>query len=467
MIIAGWRGCISIVLLGTSARVLAATELVPVLEGLSSPTFAANAGDGSNRLIILEQSGDILVRQPGASTTTTFLDIRERVLAGGERGLLGLAFHPQYSTNGRFFVYYTRSSDGAIVVAEYNVSSDPNVANTVESVLLTIPHPTNANHNGGMLAFGPDHLLYIGVGDGGSANDPPNNAQNLDVLLGKILRIDVDHRDASAGAPYAAPPDNPFVNAPGRDEIFAYGFRNPWRFSFDHVTGVLWVGDVGQGAREEVDMPVARGGNYGWRVYEGFACTGNDPSLCDRAQYRFPIFDYDHSHGRCAITGGYVYRGAQAAVPGGTYVYGDYCSGEIFTWNGSVQALLLKTPLNIASFGEDERGELYVVGLGGTVSRLAGVASCSYAISPTREKFSRAGGAASIAVTTGTQCTWSAASDATWISITSGTARVGSGTVNYTVTPFSGNEKTRTATVSIAGQSLVVTQTQLRPMLRR
>ena len=195
------------------------------------------------------------------------------------------------------------------------------MADTTEQILLTIPHPTNTNHNGGMLAFGPDHYLYNGVGDGGSANDPPNNAQNIDVLLGKVLRIDVDHPDPIAGTPYSSPADNPFVNAPGRDEIFAFGFRNPWRFSFDRVTGVQWVGDVGQSAREEVDMPIVKGGNYGWHVYEGFFCTNNDPSLCNPANYTFPIFDYTHSNGRCSITGGYVYRGSQGALPVGTYVY--------------------------------------------------------------------------------------------------------------------------------------------------
>jgi hypothetical protein len=240
-------------------------------------------------------------------------------------------------------------------------------------MLLTIPHPVNANHNGGMLAFGPDGYLYIGVGDGGAGNDPPNNAQSLDVLLGKILRIDVDHPDLAAGTPYSAPSGNPFASGGGRAEIFAYGMRNPWRFSFDRVTGMQWVADVGQGAREEVDMPIVAGGNYGWRVYEGSVCTNLDPTLCDPSRYRFPVFDYEHTDGRCSITGGYVYRGAQQILPGGTYVYGDYCSGEIFAWDGTRQTVLLHTPDNIASFGEDEQGELYVVALGGSVSRIAQV----------------------------------------------------------------------------------------------
>ena len=224
----------------------------------------------------------------------------------------------------------------------------------------------NTNHNGGMLAFGPDGYLYVGVGDGGGGNDVPNNAQNLDLLLGKILRIDV-----SVPLTYSSPPTNPFHGAtPGRDEIFAYGMRNPWRFSFDRVTGAQWVADVGQGAREEVDTPIVSGGNYGWRVFEGSACTNNDPALCASPQnYVFPVFDYLHTGGRCSITGGYVYRGAQGAVPVGTYLYGDYCSGEILMWDGTAQSVLLDTLQNISSFGEDEEGELYVVNLGGTVSR--------------------------------------------------------------------------------------------------
>ena len=446
----------------------AAVELVPVLSGLSSPVFAGNAGDGSNRLFVIEQAGVIRVRQPGASSAGTFLDIRAKVAAGGERGLLGLAFHPQYASNGRFYVDYTRVADGAIVIAEYRVSTDANIADpSTEKVLLTIPHPTVANHNGGMLAFGPDDLLYIGVGDGGSGNDPPDNAQNLDVLLGKILRIDVDRGDTAAGTPYAVPADNPFVNAPGRDEIFAYGLRNPWRFSFDRVTGVQWVADVGQGTREEVDMPIVKGGNYGWRVYEGFECTGNDPSLCDPSRYRFPIFDYPHTASRCSITGGYVYRGSQSALPGGTYVYGDFCSGDIFGWNGSTQSVLLTTGLNIASFGEDEQGEVYVVALGGSVSRLAAATPCTYAIAPSRESFTAGGGGGSISVAAPANCAWSARSNAPWITLTGGTAGTGDGTVMYAVAAYGGKPKSRTGTLTVAGQTFTVKQTKLRPLIRR
>ena len=353
-----------------SLPVLAAVQLAPVVSGISSPTFVGNAGDGSNRLFIAERGGTIRVLQPGATTPTLFLDIQAKLVSGSERGLLGLAFHPLYPTDRRFFVFYTRVGDGALVISEFEVSANPNVADATETVLLVIPHPNNTNHNGGMLAFGPDGYLYIGVGDGGGGNDPPNNAQNINVLLGKILRIDVDNPNPTTGEPYSSPAGNPFVGATGRDEIFALGMRNPWRFSVDRGTGQLWVGDVGQGSREEVNSPIVNGGNYGWRVYEGTLCTGNDPALCNPANYIPPTFEYTHAGGRCSLTGGYVYRGTRATLPLGTYVYGDFCTGEILAWNGSAQTLLLDTSLNIASFGEDEQGELYVVHLGGSVSRI-------------------------------------------------------------------------------------------------
>ena len=389
----------------------AAVELTPVLSGLSSPVLATHAGDGSRRLFVVEQVGRIRVLQPGATTPTTFLDISTRLLAGGERGLLGLAFHPQYTANGRFFVFYTRIGDGALTIAEYRASADPNVAGTAETVLLTIPHPGQSNHNGGMLAFGPDGFLYIGTGDGGSGNDPPNNAQNIEVLLGKVLRIDVDHPDTVAGTPYSSPADNPFVGRAGRDEIFSLGWRNPWRFSFDRLTGQAWVADVGQSAREEVNSPLVKGGNHGWRVYEGTQCTGLDPVLCVPANYIAPVFEYAHAAGRCSITGGYVYRGSQGALPPGTYVFADYCTGEIFSWNGATQTLLLDTALNVSGFGEDEAGEIYVVGLGGTVSRLAPPVVCSYAITPRRAAYAAAGGSGSVAVTAPAGCGWTATSN--------------------------------------------------------
>jgi glucose/arabinose dehydrogenase len=358
-----------------SAQTAPTIRLQPVLSGLSSPVFVTNARDGSGRLFIVEQGGSIKVAQPGAATATEFLNISSKIIAGGERGLLGLAFHPQYSQNRRFFVYYTRAGDGAIQIAEYQVSaSNPNVAETAEKVIITIPHPTFANHNGGTIAFGADGYLYAAPGDGGGANDPANNAQNLDVLLGKMLRIDINVPVGST-ANYVIPPNNPFAGATaGADEIYAYGLRNPYRFSFDRATNQLWTADVGQGAREEVDI-ITRGGNYGWRVMEGTICTpGVNPNCMPPAGHIPPIFEYSSaagSGGRCSITGGYVYRGARGALPNGAYVYGDYCSGEIFLWNSNQQTVLLDTDRFISSFGEGEDGEIYVVGLSnGTVDRI-------------------------------------------------------------------------------------------------
>src|SRR5262249_11895145 len=293
---------------------------------------------------MVEQAGRIRVLQPGAANPTLFLDIVSRVLSGGERGLLGLTFHPQFSTNGRFYVNYTRRPDGATVVAEYR--------NGVEQrILFTVPQPYE-NHNGGMIEFGPDGYLYVGMGDGGSGNDPQNRAQNLNELLGKILRINVDVPNS-------------------RPEIFAYGFRNPWRFSFDRLTGQLYAGDVGQSARGEIDI-VVQGGNYGWRVWEGTFCTGLGPAPCSMPGFIPPIADYVNTgpDGRCAIIGGYVYRGRQATLPYGAYVYGDLCSGEIFMLKDGGQTLLLDNAFQISSFGEDEVGEIYVVDIGGSIYRL-------------------------------------------------------------------------------------------------
>ncbi len=344
-------------------------ELELVVGGLASPLYVTHARDESHRLFIVEQAGAVHVLQPGATVPSLFLDITTRVLAGGERGLLGLAFHPQFRDNRRFFVNYTRQPDGATVIAEYRVSeSNPNLAEPNESVLLTVAQPF-ANHNGGMIEFGPDGLLYIGMGDGGSSNDPNNRAQNPDELLGKILRIDPDHPQGPS-LPYSSPSGNPFFGGvPGRDEIFALGFRNPWRFSFDRGTGQLFAADVGQNAREEIDI-VTLGGNYGWRIFEGTHCTELGPASCTAAGFIPPIADYAQTGGRCAVTGGYVYRGSRSSLPLGTYVYGDFCTGEIFSLEGGAQDLLLDTDLSISSFGEDEAGEIYVVGLGGTVHRI-------------------------------------------------------------------------------------------------
>ena len=353
-------------------------RLLPyITSGLAAPLFVANAGDGTDRLFIVQQGGIIRVVQPGSTTPSVFLNISSRTSPPpfGERGLLGLAFHPDYENNRRFFVYYTRVGDGAIQIAEYQASAaDPNVADTTEKVIITIPHPTFGNHNGGTVAFGPDGHLYAGPGDGGSGNDPNNNAQNVDQLLGKIIRIDVDDIPSQQVPQYNILPDNPYVGIAGADEIYAVGMRNPYRFSFDRGgTGQLWAADVGQGSIEEVDI-ITLGGNYGWRVYEGTNCTGLDPAKCSNGAQPIshipPVFQYGHTNGRCSVTGGYVYRGGQNNLPQGSYIYGDYCSGEIFLWYNGIQNLLLDTSRNIVGFGEDEGGELYLIGQGGTIERI-------------------------------------------------------------------------------------------------
>jgi hypothetical protein len=435
-------------------------QLLPIATGLVNPVFATGARDGTRRLFIVEQAGTIRVMPIDGGATTLFLDIRSRVRAGGEQGLLGLAFHPSYASNRRFFVYYTRAADGAIVIAEYAAAStNPGVADAAERVLLTIPHPSFTNHNGGMIAFGPDGYLYIGVGDGGSGNDPPNNAQNTNTLLGKLLRIDVDRQ--SAPLPYAIPLSNPFIGfADGRDEIFAYGFRNPWRFAFDRLTNQLWIADVGQGGREEVNTPIQHGGNYGWRVYEGSACTNTDRALCVPSNYLFPVFDYSHTGGRCSITGGYVYRGSRTSLPSGQYVYGDFCSGEIFTWNGTAQQMVLDTSLNISSFGEDDAGEIYVVALDGVVSRIAeasGDGACTPDIQPSPLIVSRAGETTTISVTAPAGCAWTATSTVEWITFPSGATGAGSGPLTVSVPKRSGWLR-RFGFISVAGRTIVVIQ---------
>jgi glucose/arabinose dehydrogenase len=340
-------------------------ELVPVAEGLERPVFITDAGDGSGRLFIIEQPGRILVLQDGELAEESFLDIVDQVESGGnEQGLLGLAFHPDFETNGRFFVNYTRAEDGATVVSEMEAAAGAGADAASERVLMTIPQPYS-NHNGGMIAFGPDGFLYIGTGDGGSGGDPGNRAQNPDDLLGKMLRIDVD-----GGEPYGIPQDNPYAAGGGRPEIYAIGLRNPWRFSFDPESGDLYAGDVGQNAIEEVDI-VERGGNYGWRLMEGTACY--EPSSgCERSELIMPITEYEHGGWRCSVTGGYVYRGSAAPELAGAYVFGDYCSGEILIWRDGEQSVLAETDMEIASFGEDADGELYVLDLGGAVYRMQG-----------------------------------------------------------------------------------------------
>jgi glucose/arabinose dehydrogenase len=340
--------------------------LLPIATGLNQPVALTHAGD--TRLFITEQGGTIRIYDALGLRTTPFLDIRSIVLAGGERGLLSVAFHPHYRDNGLFFVYYTnRNGDNSI--ARYKVSStDPDRADaTSATILLTISHPDFANHNGGQLQFGPDGFLYIGTGDGGSGGDPSNHAQDLSQLLGKLLRIDVDH-----GTPYAIPPSNPFVNRTGaRGEIWAYGLRNPWRYTFDRATGDMWIGDVGQNIFEEIDLQPATsigGENYGWRRMEGFHCF-NPSTNCTDPSFTMPVLEYQHTGGACSITGGYRYRGTQVPALNGAYLYGDYCTGTIWTAtqsNGNwFPKVLFQTSLNISSFGEDLSGELYVLDVAG------------------------------------------------------------------------------------------------------
>ena len=344
-----------------------------ILSNLAAPVLVTNAKDGSKRLFIVLKGGTIRVMNPGDTTTSLFMDITTKIRSSGsEQGLLGLTFHPQFATNGYFFVNYTRTSDGGTVVARYNAFNNNTQGDpSSEVILLNIAQPFS-NHNGGNIVFGPDNNLYIGMGDGGSADDPNANAQNINALLGKILRI-TPSTLANPTVPYTNPSDNPYVGVAGADEIYAIGIRNPWRWSFDKGgTNQLYVADVGQNAIEEVDI-VTKGGNYGWRVYEGNSCTGNDPSLCTPANYIMPIFQYSHTGGRCSITGGYVYRGTQGNLPQGSYIYADYCTGEVFLNNNNTQSLLLDLPTLVSSFGEDEDGELYIVNYSSTVGTVAKV----------------------------------------------------------------------------------------------
>jgi glucose/arabinose dehydrogenase len=346
-------------------------RLIPVVtKDLESPVFLTHAGDGSPRLFVLEQTGRVRIVERNLLSPSPFLDIRDRVLSGGERGLLGLAFHPDFRRNGRLYVNYTRRPDGATVVAEYRRGSSPDQALRDERILMVVPQPY-PNHNGGMVAFGPDGYLYVGLGDGGSAGDPGNRAQDPDELLGKILRIDVDRGD-----PYGVPPDNPYAREGGRPEIYALGLRNPWRFSFDSLTGDLWVADVGQHKWEEIDL-VTKGGNYGWRMMEGTHCF-SPVIFCRTSGLLLPLLEYPHEKGRCSIIGGYVYRGRAIATLTGQYLYGDYCSGEIFslpsireTRASREPQVVLKTSFRISSFGEDATGELYMVDHGGGIYRIA------------------------------------------------------------------------------------------------
>lgn len=341
---------------GTEAQI----KIAQIATNLDRPVDIMDALDGSGRLFIVLQGGKIVIHNGTTVLSTPFLNITSAVTCCGEQGLLSLAFHPNYKTNGFFYVYYVNTS-GNLVLARYKVSGNPNIANAAsKKTLMTILHPTYGNHNGGKLQFGKDGYLYISVGDGGGGGDQSNNAQNLGKLLGKILRIDV-----SSGFPYTIPPNNPFVNISGaKKEIWAYGCRNPWRFSFDKVSGAMYMADVGQNNWEEVNFqPVSTGGtNYGWRKMEGKHCY-NPATNCNNGTLKLPILEYTHSVG-CSITGGYVYRGSAIPTLYGTYLYADYCKGIIWgakksnnVWTSSQ---LLATGKKISTFGESKSGELFI-----------------------------------------------------------------------------------------------------------
>ena len=352
---------------------------IRVASGLSSPVHVTHAPGDSSRVFIVEQTGAIKILDLGSGSVlgTPFIDLASIVACCGERGLLGLAFHPNYASNGFFYVAYTNTS-GDSEYARYQVSGDPNTSNVANPasafVLLTIPEPF-ANHNNGWIAFGPDGYLYIGKGDGGSSCDPAQRAQNLNELNGKILRIDVD-----GGTPYGIPATNPFVGVAGADEIWAYGLRNPWRAAFDRVTGDLFIADVGQGAREEINFQPATsdgGENYGWDCMEGSACSsisgcGTSGCTCGASGLVLPIHEYDHGIG-CSITGGEVYRGGAIPNLGGTYFFADFCSNRIWSlrYDGaSLTDFQERTSElapggglsigSIASFGLDAEGEIYI-----------------------------------------------------------------------------------------------------------
>ncbi|HVD60794.1 MAG TPA: PQQ-dependent sugar dehydrogenase [Gemmatimonadaceae bacterium] len=340
-----------------------------IATGLSNPLYLASPTDDS-RLFVVEQPGRIRIIKNGQLLATPFLDITSRVSSGGERGLLSVAFHPSYATNGFIYVNFTDLA-GNTRVERFTVSSNADVANAASSKLILTQTQPFANHNGGLNLFGPDGMLYIGLGDGGSGGDPFGNGQNLGTLLGKILRIDVDHGD-----PYAIPADNPFVTRAGaRGEIWAYGLRNPWRFAFDRLAGLLYVADVGQDRFEEVNVVVSSrsGVNYGWNVMEGQSCYTT--SSCSQTNLEIPPLVYDHASG-CSIIGGYVYRGTVITPLVGRYFYSDYCNGFLKSFryeNG--QALEQKTwdigsIGNVTSFGQDAAGELYITTATGKVYKI-------------------------------------------------------------------------------------------------
>jgi glucose/arabinose dehydrogenase len=340
--------------------------------------FLASPSGDVARLFVVERGGliRILDATSGAPRALPFLDIRAQVSTDGERGLLGMAFAPDYASSRRLFVFYTDLAGSLTIVRYLSASGNGDQADAASALtVLSIPHPTFNNHNGGMLAFGPDGCLYIGTGDGGGSGDPSNNAQNPNVLLGKLLRLD------SAGQPCANLVANPFASGGGAPEVWSVGLRNPWRFSFDRQTGDLYIADVGQNQREEVNVvsgpTPGRGVNFGWRLMEGSLCM-NPADNCNPGTLTLPVQEYSHDAGACSITGGYVYRGVQSPSVAGTYFYGDFCAGFVNSFrlvNGqATQALnwpLLSPPAGqLTSFAEDTFGELYVMSLSGDLFRI-------------------------------------------------------------------------------------------------
>jgi glucose/arabinose dehydrogenase len=356
-----------------SGHTFAQYTLVNAFPSLSftSPVFLTHSGDGTNKIFVVQQGGLIKVFQNDstASSSSTFLNVSARIAASGEEGLLGLAFHPNYASNRYLYIYYSQAGTGSEVIARFtrNISNPLMADSNSQLILLTIPHPNFTNHNGGMLFFGLDGYLYFGTGDGGSGGDPNNNAQNVNVLLGKISRINVD--SASGGNNYSIPPTNPFYNGGGRGEIFTWGMRNPWRFTQDPVTGQIWCADVGQNLYEEIDI-ILNGQNYGWRIMEGFHCY-NPPTGCNQTGLTLPIKEYGHNP-ECSIIGGYIYRGLRRPELTGRYIYGDYCSGKIWKLyypNGIIteDQFLVNAPSQILSFGSDQNRELYVLCSSGSI----------------------------------------------------------------------------------------------------
>jgi glucose/arabinose dehydrogenase len=346
-------------------------QVIRVTGGLSSPLGVTHAGDGSGRLFVVQRGGRVRVVKSGTLQSGSFLDVGSRISCCGERGLLGLAFHPDFSTNRYLYVYYTRT-DGDIMLTRLRANTALTSASlSTEVPLLRIEHSARSNHNGGALAFGPDGYLYISTGDGGGSNDPDDNGQDKNSLLGKILRIDVNGTGSGPYDNYAIPSDNPFVGVNGADSVWAWGMRNPWRISFDRTTGNLFIGDVGQDRYEEVNRESnasAGGRNFGWDIMEGKHCrvSGCTPPANDV----LPVAEYTHSLG-CSITGGYVYRGSHRDLQG-LYVFGDFCSGRIWTMPNAGSSITVRrdTSLNISSFGESESGELFVTDLNGVLYRV-------------------------------------------------------------------------------------------------